>query len=107
METKHTPGPWQVKYDEQTGRPSGIYAPDDAGIPGAVGHIVRLRGLGLPSSEKAQANARLIAAAPDLLEALIVAKATIDELNAMCRATTYPKVFDQINAAIAKATGGE
>jgi hypothetical protein len=66
-ESRFTPGPWLVEYGEETGRPLGIYAPKDAGVPGAVGSIVRRNGIGLPSSDTAQANARLIAAAPDLL----------------------------------------
>ena len=37
-----------------------------------------------------------------LLSALRLAKATIDELNTMYRAKTYPKVFKEINDAIAK-----
>lgn len=68
-ESKHTPGPWIVMHGDN-GYPSGISAPGDAGIPGAVGCIVRNGGIGLPSSDAGKANARLIAAAPDLLAAL-------------------------------------
>jgi hypothetical protein len=71
-ESKHTPGPWVVEYSRdyyRRDRPIGINAPNDAGVPGAVGHIVRRNGIGLPSSDRAKANARLIAAAPDLLSA--------------------------------------
>ena len=85
-ESKFTKGPWKVEYSQETGRPLGIYAPNDTGIPGAVGNIVRRNGIGLPSSETAQANAYLIASAPDLLEeheawAAIFGKALVDALQ--------------------------
>jgi hypothetical protein len=69
MDTKHTPGPWEVRCGQETNRPRAIVAPNDTG-PGGVGSIVRWNGIGFPSSPAAQANARLIAAAPDMLEAL-------------------------------------
>jgi len=80
METKHTPGPWEVE----------TYLPE----------AYRIRPKGKPkycteSSEEFFANARLIAAAPDLL-ALV-----------RSYATTYPldEYHDKATAAIAKATG--
>jgi hypothetical protein len=50
----------------------------------------------LSSSDEAKANANLIAAAPELLEALIAVVSIAD------RATVE---FDKAHAAIAKATG--
>jgi hypothetical protein len=70
MDTKHTPGPWEVRCGQETNRPRAIVAPNDTG-PGGVGSIVRWNGIGFPSSPAAQANARLIAAAPDMFMALL------------------------------------
>ena len=99
-EPKHTPGPWVVDYSPKTGRPLGITAPGDEGIPGAVGCVVRRNGIGLPGSETAQANARLIAAAPDLLRIL----------GELCRYaeganSKVDDLIDEARAAIAKAEG--
>ncbi len=120
-EQKHTPGPWVVSREsnewnsptaprreidalkacEFGGEPTRYrlacvqYPPTQAGTMGA---------------QEREANARLIAAAPDLLAAL---KEALSEL-----ATEYPiasrlagnwpemvPVFERINAAIAKAEG--
>ena len=85
-DAKHTPGPWRIQYGHETGYPRGIYAPGDANKKGAVGCVVRFNGIGLPSSEAGQANARLIAAAPDLYEAALLAEpilARLDTLGAL------------------------
>jgi hypothetical protein len=65
----HTPGPWIVKWGSK-GYARAVDAPGDADIQGAVGRIVRWNGLGMPASETGKANARLVAAAPDMLAAL-------------------------------------
>ena len=90
MEGKHTPGPWTVGRDYCFG-PQGI----------GVGVIVAA----CPNHE-AQANARLIAAAPDMLEALRRVK---EELR-LIRMKDTDAVYDvmlrtDIDAAIARATG--
>jgi hypothetical protein len=61
METKHTPGPWSLK--RENGRFAII---PDCRSPIALAYTAFN---GLPQ-EKDEANARLIAAAPDLLAAL-------------------------------------
>lgn len=93
MQDKHTPGPW-----EATGNfvRSPMHQPE--GLPRGV-QIVECRdGYFLPHTEEAKANARLIAAAPELLEAL---NACID-YGAM---TGDEWVTSKARAAIAKATG--
>jgi len=100
--TTHTPGPWVVVYGE-SGRPRGINAPNDKDIKGAVGHVVRWNGIGLPSSPTAKANARLIAAAPDLYEALRLAMPILERANALCTGGTA--FIALARAAIAKAEG--
>jgi len=81
-EMKHTPGPWHPAHDQ-------VVTDNDSLICSLSG----LRGPGYT-----QANARLIAAAPELLEALR------GLLNALPSATTHPAI-SAARAAIAKATG--
>lgn len=58
--TQHTPGPWRVAL----GNRLQVRGPkDEIGWPAAI-----VYNAGLCTSEEAQANARLIAAAPDLLD---------------------------------------
>ena len=58
-DTKHTPGPWKLtEHDERSAR-----------IESRLEFIARIEGIDW-GSEECKANARLIAAAPDLLEAL-------------------------------------
>ena len=103
----HTPGPWvgmvNGKFDsdhdwcaEDTKAESSEYAPIWAG--GKVIALVVNSGnfCGLKAHPSIEANAALIAAAPDLLEAL-------QELHAKPEHTSS---WLKASAAIAKATGG-
>jgi hypothetical protein len=97
---KHTPGPWIVDNEGPIeGRP-GIYAEilDDAGPMGA--NIVARVCVDHPANEDlrngGRANARLIAAAPDLLAAL---KGMLEDLGN----PTFD-ALDKAHAAIHKAT---
>jgi hypothetical protein len=90
--TGHTPGPW--RYQERAD---------------AYTHIVRAEGerficqLAQDKSGEAEANARLIAAAPDMLKALWLAH---DELHHPGAARSDGlNVFEVIEEAIAKAEG--
>jgi hypothetical protein len=66
----HTPGPWAVMTNRQ-GYPYQISAPfSDPRKPGGITDVTRWASISLPSSPEGQANARLIAAAPEMLEAL-------------------------------------
>jgi hypothetical protein len=65
----HTPGPWQVVVEDQTGigRSHAVYICDASGWPeGQLARVNVQDGLG-----EREANARLIAAAPDLYGALL------------------------------------
>ena len=66
--SKHTPGPWKAHFDEAY----FVTGPD----LGRVAMMMNLKGAhglgGRRSGNESAANARLIAAAPDLLEALQV-----------------------------------
>lgn len=101
--TTHTPGPWEVGYQGLS-----IYGPDRHGTT-----LVIARSLDTSRQhcdpQEAQANARLIAAAPELLD---VAKDVLAE----CMDTYYDprdmggdwlRLCDRLRAAIAKATGQE
>ena len=98
----HTPGPWTI-HSEAANAASG--SPINSEIRG--GHHVVVR-LGTMHADSTKANARLIAAAPDLLAALqaIYGKAMPKADYAGGKATHYlvPKALvDAARAAIAKA----
>ena len=87
MSKQHTPGPWHVE-------PS----------PDRVHFDIRADGVHVPhGSGKGEANARLIAAAPDLLAALedVVASAQANCSGSLANAITAGQ------EAIAKAKGSE
>ena len=95
---QYTPGPWTIT----------VYPPDDYGaedlcayIDGNRKHVAHCMPPDGTSTELRDANARLIAAAPELLEALkLIANAENSALDlAYCKGIA--------RAAIAKATGGK
>lgn len=89
MSTKHTPGPWR-RVD------CYIYG----GPPGTGSHVADASPFGpMADAGVADANARLIAAAPDLLAALeALMHTTEDDLH-------YLDVCQRARAAIRKARG--
>lgn len=103
MQTQHTPGPWYVFHSAHRGRF------DDDG-PGAfsIGDAPTARSANILCSryewperaEEMKANARLMAAGPDLLEALI----ELADCGAEAWGEDRPCV-KWARAAIAKATG--
>jgi hypothetical protein len=64
MSAKHTPGPWWHDDDKEVGC-IVICAPDGDGVPWQIASMCDIG----PSGDE-EANARLIAAAPELLAAL-------------------------------------
>ena len=84
MSHKHTPGPWHLEADEKL---SAI----------SCGKGEEYKSIAFLTLPNHQANARLIASAPELLEALKMALVWLD----------YEGKYDvlAIRAAIAKATG--
>lgn len=93
---KHTPGPWEASAGD-------VYAEPTSGFPMKVAAAFAQRG-DVVQMEQVAANARLIAAAPELLEAL---EAAIKWAAPMAEAPVEarPEWFDKCRAAIAKATG--
>lgn len=91
---KHTPGPWHWESDPVKGDPTGRVRYQVTTIGKTIAQLYYSSYSGGPTN--AEADARLIAAAPDLLAALIgvvrVADRSTDE-------------FDAARAAIAKAEG--
>ncbi len=93
MTTKHTPGPWRVKHSAKLGW---------AGVLTEKGDVVTdisVDGQDFRDPEQALDDARLIAAAPDLLAACEAVAATTWSQN------TATIIGKQVRAAIAKAKG--
>lgn len=120
-ERKHTPGPWEVDETKALGA-YGVWTGyvthpgfDGDGYPTMICDV---RPMGKDvSREERDANARLIAASPDLLSSLrnirevlsyVMAKAPGYDWNAdVLRLTLLTgKAFAEAEAAIARATGG-
>lgn len=105
MSAEHTPGPWTL--GRTVSGKQWVYGPDGTRVGKAAS--------GRRESER-DANAHLIAAAPELLEALRTAKRVLFEAWSASQAATTqglpPSAFvldrgawDAIEAAIAKAEG--
>jgi hypothetical protein len=117
----HTPGPWS-RYDDGGRTASGVcYGPSYADCvwgPGGPGHglVADCSPNALPPDARTIANARLVAAAPDLLEAsrlalnaLVIASRQLTEDHKMVLKGQGWAAQDiaSLRAAIAKATGEE
>ena len=92
--SEHTPGPWIVALNID-----GVYAGTLSVVKSAVGSEICGPRQIRPQAKELEANANLIAAAPDLLEAL-KAILTICDSEGM-----YALESDAARAAIAKAKG--
>lgn len=82
MKTQHTPGPWEVRGGNVIENPSGV----------------NIAKAWMTDGEEECANARLIAAAPDLLKALI-------DVMSDPYFSKAPTRYEHARAAIAKAEG--
>ena len=102
---KHTPGPWVVVIDDDgnplSGRP-GVFSSEelDCGIVHWDG-FVQPYWRSARGDKEIHANARLIAAAPDMLEALQALVSANNSTDGMA----MRKAWDKADAAIARATG--
>lgn len=100
--TSHTPGPWRV----QVARKGDVRMPTPALNESILVEAETSQGfrpvavIGLPDLAHVQANARLIAAAPDLLDALAIAFLTIEN---QCDPSNV--AIPVIQAAMAKVDG--
>lgn len=93
----HTPGPWEV-HPEENRRAFAENLVVADGVAVAIALNNEERGAGWT---KCEANARLIAAAPDLLESL----RALVEVASECIPETAGHELEQARAAIAKAEG--
>jgi hypothetical protein len=91
--TKHTPGPWIIDRD-------GFNDPGALDGGDNLRRVLRWDAFARRHTDEAEANARLIAAAPELLDALQVMAKTFEGLAAI-----HNDAYRQARAAIAKATG--
>ena len=92
--SKHTPGPW-----EAVNGPEDTYYVEECGQRGIVAEVLHIC-----TDEWTDANASLIAAAPDLLAAL---RDLVDDCESAngCMGNEHKIDTDEARAAIAKAEG--
>ena len=110
MDTKHTPGPWEII--EVTSDTASGPTPYPRYIAGSVTVAELPERSPLCMMDERAANALLIAAAPDLLEALKVAERALnamgDHINGMNAeegiSDEVNPAFESVRTAIAKAT---
>lgn len=95
METSHTPGPWKAHFGP------GYTDISHVNESGRAGRLIC--SFSVPTDAD-NANARLIAAAPDLLEGCKRALSILEAESAACK--IYKAHWAIISAAIAKATQG-
>jgi hypothetical protein len=86
--SKHTPGPWTIQSEESA-------------LDYQMEHWIQAEGEDL-CVVNSEADARLIAAAPDLLQVMKEFKSALDLQDPNFDADTW---LDRVDAAIAKATG--
>ena len=104
MTTKHTPGPWTIDPRYVNEPVQEVYGPDCVVGDARAGFVPQNDRERKLAGEVAHANARLIAAAPELLEALRELAALVDAI----RSGDYqPDSFttQPARAAIARAEG--
>ena len=104
MSTKFTPGPWHANWTRLNGKAIGFHVADET--HGSIRPICEFYdGTEAMPPEEVEANARLIAAAPKLLEALQDCERVMsEELKGLL--VIQPELKNA-RAAIAKATGDQ
>lgn len=99
---QYSPGPWHLKETE-----SSFLIEAQPHLKHKDAYVARIswwtRSEGCPTQEESEANARLIAAAPELLEALKVLVQDADKYTGT-RFARIDALFDKARAVIAKAT---
>jgi hypothetical protein len=99
---KHTPGPWRLDAYRDSGRPNpGTIVADNPHGEGAE-EVASINWIAGGFHAEQVANARLIAAAPELLEALT---ALMEFWDSGSPVHPGAEVVSEARAAIAKATG--
>ena len=103
MSGKHTPGPWTVRCSSK-GYPYQIEAPNGSRGPGGITCVTRWAAISFPTSTEGQANARLIAAAPDMF-AILQDACRESDANPIPRGPKAQDMYDRAMAIIAKVEG--
>lgn len=109
MTTAHTPGPWEAVVSKAFGLPLTRISKTVADLVGD-GHSSHYIATVAVFRDQQEANARLIAAAPDLLDALRDAISAVQIFHGHIDWETYRNHSPEMkrwNAAIAKATTGD
>lgn len=105
-DAQHTPGPWTYQFNVNFDLHPRVMAKREDGemvcIASTIGTKTTRDKLSL---EEKSTNAHLIAAAPDLLDALEDALAELSPLMMAYRAEHYDDICGKARAAIAKAKG--
>jgi hypothetical protein len=97
--SKHTPGPWEADFETY---PIMVCSQSETWpLVDELGNEEERAGVFVANTGDNKANARLIAAAPDLLEMLVEAANFIQPYS------VGQELLERIDAAIAKATGGQ
>lgn len=94
----HTPGPWEIGDD-----PCTIYGAADNPL-GFIAMTLPDSSLGWNLSEEAEANARLIAATPDLLDALKAAMPVLIEAAEKWDSDCYTNAMLKAQVVLDKLT---
>jgi hypothetical protein len=110
MTYSHSPGPWKAyERSERCPIPAGVAVEvgTEAGHGARTGTICEMvgQGAGKYDPRVTDANARLIAAAPELLDALHDALAELSPLMLAYRAEHAETILSKVRAALAKAEG--
>lgn len=106
MSTQHTPGPWVMDVEAET--VEGARTISMVNLAGRGPGIGIASTHGLHDDAEDLANARLIAAAPELLEALVAAESALNKIRVCCHHTAWDATGPAViaaRAAIAKAAG--
>lgn len=73
---KHTPGPWEISPDNNW--ETGINTPSDS-------HFIQVTNSDMEGFDEMYANAKLIAAAPDMLDELMIERRVKDLMTDACK----------------------
>ena len=104
MNAQHTPGPWSIALSTDHTPAVTVPVHPSEGSGFVVAHINRLPRMGSVLGD-ADANAHLIAAAPDMMAALKAIDIEARDIDADGNIILPSHVWDAARAAIAKAEG--
>lgn len=100
---KHTPGPWTVQFEREATNHTEDHRHDI--LDSQAKYLGRFTRSGMTDYEESKANARLIAAAPELLEALEHTHTWLCEHFGDIGDGSMECLCQEVEAAIAKAKG--